>query len=257
MLPYEKVEGLNVRHGYKLLLSAYHEYTHRDTTMRLACVLRHAEYFYYDMFMDWRGRFYSVGDYINYQGHKLGLALLEFAQPKRLGVEGFDYIKIYGANLYGVKGTIKARLDWVEHNHHNILGMNREFMRGASECEIFVAFAIEYGRIVNTENPSEYQSRLPILVDCTCNGLQHLAAMVGDCDLGRDVNLVNDLVLHDVYNRVAVKCATTLEKKCGVRVDRAMIKKVVMTIPYNASKHTIASYLAEHFEYSVHDGLYH
>ena len=55
---------------------------------------------------------------------------------------------------------------------------------------------------------------------------------------------------------VANQCKQSILKECGIEVDRSMIKKVVMTIPYNASNHTITDYLCDNFEYSSKHGMY-
>ena len=256
IIPFEKLEGYSIRAAYKFIMIDYQKFIDKNTTLELASVLNILDYFYYSIFIDWRGRIYSVGDYINYQGNKLGLSLLEFAEGKPLGYEGFDYIKLYGANIYGIKGSSKHLLEWISHNHNNIIDMNKDFMLQANDYELFVAFCLEYQNICKFKNPSKYISHFPVLVDCTCNGLQHLAAMVADAELGKHVNLTPNMDFTDIYKIMAIKCSDLLNNEHNIDIDRSMIKKVIMTIPYNASHRTIASYLCNAFDFNVKDGLY-
>ena len=69
------------------------------------------------------------------------------------------------------------------------MDLNKDFLRGAKDYELFIVIALEYINISNSSNPTKYKSRLPVLVDCTCNGLQHIAALIADFDLGKNVNL--------------------------------------------------------------------
>lgn len=61
--------------------------------------------------------------------------------------------------------------------------------------------------------------------------------MLGDSGLGREVNLT-ECSKQDIYNSVAVTLADRLH------VTRDTVKRVIMTIPYNATVYRGASYLA-------------
>lgn len=58
------------------------------------------------------------------------------------------------------------------------------------------------------DKTGNYLSKLPIYIDATCNGLQHLAAMINDINLAKYVNLLksnsSDILL-DIYKEMANK----------------------------------------------------
>lgn len=128
------------------------------------------------------------------------------------------------------------------------IGEHPEFIRQAKNSTLFVAFCLEYARCMAMPDPANFRTSLPILVDATCNGLQHLAAMVRDFNVGRSVNLVDSDLIQDIYNTVAsrVNSALTLD----FSIDRSFVKKVVMCVPYNVSGYTAAQYFIENFEYN-------
>lgn len=88
---------------------------------------------------------------------------------------------------------------------------------------------------------------LPILFDATCNGTQHLAAIVKDPVLGRYINLIEGNKRGDYYE----VCAKIIENKLvqftnnntislilndvllNINITRNMIKKPVITTNYN------------------------
>ena len=80
-----------------------------------------------------------MGDYINYQGSKLGLALLEFADAKPVGGVGLQYLTVYGANLYGYKGPYERSVEFIEKNNADIMSMDRVFMRSSKNYHLFAA----------------------------------------------------------------------------------------------------------------------
>ena len=95
--------------------------------------------------------------------------------------------------------------------------------------------------------PAKYASHTPVLIDCTCSGLQHIAAIIGDPALGAAVNLTSSTVKEDLYELMAQRVQGMASRSTGVVMDRNMIKKVIMTIPYNATISTSAGYLLDNF----------
>ena len=81
--------------------------------------------------------------------------------------------------------------------------MDPDFIKGAGNVAPFAAFCIEYREAMALEDPKEYVSSLPIMIDCTCNGLQHLAGMMLDSQLAACVNLAPNVVMEDFYGQAA------------------------------------------------------
>jgi len=83
----------------------------------------------------------------------------------------------------------------------------------------------------------------PISFDATCNGFQHLSAIFKDCEIAKISNVINDSdVPNDVYNFVAKNVKKLIEiepdsdmkdKLLLINLTRNLLKKPVMTIPYN------------------------
>ncbi len=228
-------------------------YAQESCILVLASLLSLLPCFYFPTFIDWRGRFYSKGDLLNYQGHKLGLALLKIKEGKPLGVTGLLNLKQYGASLYGVSGDVEKKLHWVDNNHTKIYELDISFIKKAKNKELFVAFCIEYNQCMKSSDPLTFVSNLPILMDCTCNGLQHLAAMLCDIQTAKYTNLTPDPVKHDMYTLIVNKIQKQLKQCLGedVEITRKHVKKIVMTIPYNVTPHSAYKYFLQNFKYDA------
>lgn len=66
--------------------------------------------------------------------------------------------------------------------------MNKDFMLKAENKFCFAAFCLVI-RELNL-NPN-YEVKLPVFLDATCSGIQHLAALIKDCSLASEVNLLS------------------------------------------------------------------
>jgi DNA-directed RNA polymerase len=64
---------------------------------------------------------------------------------------------------------------------------------------------MEVAAAVRSADPREFLSSLPVHQDGSCNGLQHYAALGGDVDGGKEVNLIPGEKPGDVYSKVAVE----------------------------------------------------
>jgi hypothetical protein len=123
---------------------------------------------------------------------------------------------------------------------------------------LFIAFALEYIKIYNYikyEKGSFIYTQLPIQLDATCNGYQHLSMLSRDNDLGKNLNLMSSKkedVPNDFYGLLLNKITNSLmEAIANKDVDsekieaykriilfnpgRSLIKKPVMVESYNAT----------------------
>lgn len=211
------------------------------------------ESFYYPHCLDFRGRIYPipmVGG-MQPQGDDSGKALLEFAEGKALGAQGFYWLQVHGANTYGYdKDSFDGRVQWCRDNHEKIMDSADQPLDGyrfwseADSPYCFLAFCFEYAAAYN--NP-EYISHLPIAMDGSCNGLQNFSAMLRDEVGGREVNLVPQEKPADIYSKVAQHVSEIVtqealegneEARLWVgKIDRKMAKRNVMTLPYGAKKY--------------------
>nr|BBH42977.1 RNA polymerase [Marophrys sp. SRT127] len=251
---FEDLKGLSNGYCYKTLHSVATEIRTCNNILAVAALYRKVPKFYFPQFLDWRGRFYAIGEYIGYQSHKVGLSLLRFAKPKPLGVTGLTYLKLYGARLYGIGVSNEQRLEWVDKHHSLIMQMDTAFLKRAKEFPLFIGFCLEYRACMRCEEPTLFESTLPILMDCTCNGLQHLSCFILDSKLSTLVNLHKSQHIEDLYQHVA----NALNKKLKLewKIKREMVKLIVMTVPYNASEYTASEYFIQKFVYNPQENMY-
>lgn len=227
--------------------------------------------FYFPIKMDTRGRIYCNTTYFNYQSSELAKALLLFAEPGIINKKNLDdvkYLEYYGVNTFG-KSKISEfqKKKWIKDNLEDILDYkNCKLLDKASDKFLFLAFCIEYSRyikFINDEQETEFKTFLPIQLDATCNGFQHLAMLSNENTLFQELNLVNhkNSTPNDFYSFLVhklnlmfenkIKEGTSLDKDDLVRykrlldfvLERSNIKKAIMTIPYNASHQNMVKYI--------------
>jgi len=121
----------------------------------------------------------------------------------------------------------------------------------ANEPFLFLAFALEYARIFNGGRTHH----LPIYIDGTCNGLQHLSSLIREHNLAKYVNLLKSSEVDkpgDIYSH----CADLVKAELHVSdypnlgslpIDRAFVKTSIMTIPYSVTLHGVRKQIEEHF----------
>ncbi len=141
--------------------------------------------FYFTWQMCFRGRFYPRYCGMDPQGDKINKAYLQFARGEKLGPEGFRALTIHLANCMGFdKETLEDRVRLVMERTDEIRGWIDDPLCNHSWTEEdgaqTLAAAKEWLEALDSGNPEEYVSYLPIGIDGKCNGLQHLSA------LGRD-----------------------------------------------------------------------
>ena len=244
---FESLTGLNNATAYKFIMQKGTTKKMYNNIMNTANLLIRANEFYFPCYMDWRGRIYAKGEYINYQSNKLALSLLVFKKGVVIQACGIVSLKLYGAGLYGIGVSNESKLSWVDKHHNDIIGMNPQFLVKAKNLPLFVAFCFEYKKCMSCEKPVDFISHLPILVDATCSGLQHLSSMIADINVGKSVNLVESHVIQDIYNNIAQVVNVNLQ--LDFQLDRNFVKKIIMCVPYNVGSFTAAQYFIEKFNY--------
>lgn len=112
--------------------------------------------------------------------------------------------------------------------------------------------SIEKGIRVSVNNP--------ILFDASCNGIQHLSAMTRELDLAIKTNVVakddnsKNEPPKDFYTYAADLIQRELdqhpkENLRNIRLNRNIIKKSVMTVPYNITLTGVGDQLRQHFTF--------
>ena len=208
LLDYIQNEGsfllFEKRPTFKSELAAFHsKELQRVITLKIAEVYKDLD-FYLNVHADWRTRIYTASFWIDYQGSDLSKSLLEFSYGEPLNEIGRDYLYIYGANLYDEnnisKISYRERILWVINNKQDILDMKENFMKLAKEKFRFAAFCLIMREL---ESDPKSLVHLPIFLDATCSGIQHLAGLFHDHELGSRVNLINqsdESKVEDIYS---------------------------------------------------------
>lgn len=79
--------------------------------------------------------------------------------------------------------------------------MDKNLIKNAANPILFIAFCFEYQEYL--KNPFSFKTYLPIQLDATCNGIQHLALFSQNTNLAELVNLFSssyDKKPNDLYN---------------------------------------------------------
>lgn len=242
--------------------------------LRLSKEYAEHDRFWYVYQCDFRGRIYATASGLSPQGPDFAKALLKFANGKPLTHRGAYWLKVHGANCYGVdKLSYADRIKWVEDNEKAILSVaaepleHTEFWGNADKPWQFLAFCFEYNRY--NEEGTKMISYLPIGLDGSCNGLQNFSAMLRDEIGGAATNLIPSDKPSDIYTEVAKVCTKKLRlmdddlskllvEFCDTQPDkslpRGLAKKPVMTLPYGSTQQScrdsIYSYLADELQES-------
>lgn len=126
-----------------------------------------------------------------------------------------------------------------------------------------------FDEFYNSELSKTFNTYLPIQLDATCNGFQHLALLSDEVDLFSNLNLSEGKIEDDpkdfytfILNKIKAHLQTLLlrfedktkERERIIRLlqlylKRSNLKPVVMTKPYNASNYSLTNYLANTLVY--------
>ncbi len=164
------------------------KYLYNTTILNIASLMYECEEIYFTNFLDWRGRIYTSTCSLNIPGGEVSRGLILFKDGEILSEKGVYSLKVYMANAFGLDKRSKSyRVKWVENHIDEIINVpENNIWLEADEPRIFLVCALELQEYI--KNP-KFLSRLPILIDATCNGLQHLSSMACDIQLANKVNI--------------------------------------------------------------------
>lgn len=220
--------------------------------LAVARELRDEPVFYYPHVHDFRHRIYPVpvrGPHP--QGDDLAKSLIHFAEGKALGETGEFWLCVHAANCAGKdKLTLEERVQWTLDNAENIQGYASSpltctgWTSAANPWQLLAA-SWELSQCWSLTEPASFVSHLPIALDGSCNGIQHLSAMGLDPIGAQATNLmpgerqdIYALVAQRVMKRVtqdAALGAATSASQWLDKVTRQTVKRAVMTTPYGVT----------------------
>lgn len=245
-------------------------------TLQKAAILANEPKFYQKIEMDYRGRFYYTEPFFNYQCTDMAKALIEFANSKPLeqgnGVRALaihtassynmsydieeipewceqdykSYLKEEGLDSISVdKMTLNDRANWTSQNYDLIMetAFHKRIDQKAEKPMVFLACCIEWKRY--TEVGRTYESRLPIPIDGSNNGWQHLGAMSKDSKTGELVGLIPSVIQKDFYVQTGKELVAMLphwfeERSIPMKhIRKGISKRGSMTRAYSAGEKTM------------------
>ena len=197
--------------------------------------------FWHPWAVDSRTRLYPVNPLLSPIGDDFSKAMIRFKEWKPLTLEGFKWFKIHLYNLFtkiepsdfitkpGSKKPFEDRVKWVDknkkkllkiaanpRNYKNLLGFENNIF---SKKEVFsrLAMLIEFKRILEEldnkkkemsieDALNNIKSGIPIYLDASNNGFQHMAAFLLNEPLAKKVNLMNSTTPEDLYDDISKKC---------------------------------------------------
>ena len=237
------------------------------------------EEFYQYISADYRGRLYYNESFLNFQGSDFARGILQFTEPKLLREEDTYWLAVHTASSfnqsYGIdeiptwvtqdyksyldeqglesisvdKMTLDDRVEWTQQNIDWIiqLGGDVEFVKEAEKKVAFCAACVEWHDYSTAEG--EYYSCLPIPIDGSNNGWQHLGAISKDTETGELVGLVPVTIQKDFYVQTAKELInqTTDERLMEIlkempmkKIRKGISKRGSMTRAYSAGAMKIA-----------------
>lgn len=230
----------------------------------MARTLVDAPEFYFPHQADFRGRVYPVPFFLQPQGPSLARGLLQFARGKPIrDKEQAEWFCVHGANCFGFdKVAFPRRIEWVKSHHDRIVAcaarpLDDRWWAGADKPWEFLAWCLEYREWC--ERPAEFESRVPVGMDGSNNGLQIFSLLMRDRECAAMTNVLPSDSPRDIYQEVADAATAALIAStdplaakwvefCGGRIPRAATKRAVMTFPYGSTFHACIHYTRDWYE---------
>jgi len=244
--------------------------------------------FYQSMFLDFRGRIYAKDPFFSYQSSDLARGHLMFNEKRLMTDKGYRWMMIHTANSFNKSYTINElnKLDWLEVDYVTDLKAdgipdlsvdkmslndrfrwaeeniellwdiaedplkNKDIWMDAEKPWVFLSLCFEvcayHGSLLSGD---EYYTRLPISIDGSSNGTQHLAAMSRDEVSGGMVGLIPKdkpidfyiIVAKGIINRnIGTDLGAVLAKIPMKLIRKGISKRGSMTKAYDAGVNCIA-----------------
>jgi hypothetical protein len=213
--------------------------------MRLAEHRRLAkDTFYLPVALDFRGRIYYQPSWVTPQAGDLGKSLLRFPPNQCheiMAIPEWQAFCSHMAGLYGGpekidKESVPDKMAWWEAGVYSLEVADKP-----------LCFSAHKGLY-----EEDAWDSVPVQLDGTCNGLQHLSALLRDENAAPHVNLTASTTITppaDIYGKVAsiaehVWAASDEPwsirmRRAGLHIDRSLCKGPVMVLPYGGTREAV------------------
>ena len=249
---------------------------------RKAEKLKTCKAFYQYIDTDYRGRFYYKEPFLNFQGSDVARGMMQFAEGKPMTSAGLRWLAIHTASVYNMsyhrdeipdwceedyeahlleegldtisvdKMTLRDRVEWTHNNMKDILhdGEHKRISTTAEKPVSYLSACIEwndYSRALDVG--FTHTTHLPIPIDGSNNGWQHLGAISRDSHTGSLVGLTEVKIQKDFYVQTAKKLISIcddddlysiLESMPMKSIRKGISKRGSMTRAYSAGQKKIA-----------------
>lgn len=256
--PVDIATNKEARHDYNRKAAEVHNTQAQEfrkscrTRMTIEAVNRFKdkEKFYIPWSFDYRGRAYPIPAFLTPQDTDFGKSLLRSYEESYLTPEAEDWLAFQVATTWGLdKSPMSERLAWVKENNTFIKRIVLDPIGCLPEWEVadepwqFLAACEEYYHCVVS---GERQfTGLFVATDATCSGLQILAGLARDASTARLVNVLPSDTPQDAYKVVAESAKPHCPASIQPHLDRKVVKRVVMTVPYNAKPFSNRGYIKD------------
>ena len=219
-------------------------------TMEAVQRFKDRERFFLPWSLDYRGRAYPIPAFLTPQCTDWGKSLLKFADASFMTPEAEGWLAFQVATCGGQsKASMKERQDWVIDNLDLIERVatdpigNLHDWENIDEPFQFLAACEEYYHCVIICD--RHHTNLCVATDATCSGLQVLAGLARDASTARLVNVLPSEEPQDAYKVVAETAKPYCPASIRPYLDRKVVKRVVMTVPYNAKPYSNRGYIRD------------
>lgn len=236
-------------------------------------ILKDWDGFYQSFEVDYRGRIYNTEPFLNYQSSDMAKGMLMFAEEKPMTEDGKFWLAVHTASSYNQSYNINDIPEWCEEDYKSYLEeegledisvdkmtlndragwtMNnwdkifeKKLDLKAEKPYTFLACCYEWEYVQETG-----MTRLPVAIDGSNNGWQHLGAISKDSQTGLLVGLEPVTIQKDFYVQTAKKLIelaakdkrlTSILKSMPMKhIRKGISKRGSMTRAYSAGASKIA-----------------
>ena len=236
-------------------------------------ILKDWDGFYQSFEVDYRGRIYNTEPFLNYQSSDMAKGMLMFAEEKPMTEDGKFWLAVHTASSYNQSYNINDIPEWCEEDYKSYLEeegledisvdkmtlndragwtMNnwdkifeKKLDLKAEKPYTFLACCYEWEHVQETG-----MTRLPVAIDGSNNGWQHLGAISKDSQTGLLVGLEPVTIQKDFYVQTAKKLIelaakdkrlTNILKSMPMKhIRKGISKRGSMTRAYSAGASKIA-----------------
>lgn len=211
VLPYEDFQERIIQRSYRSLKARLDKKNRELHSLRcdMRIKINIADEFkddiiYFPHQLDFRGRAYPISPNLSHMGSDFCRALLTFSEKKPLGENGFKWLKIHLANLFGNnKVTFEERAQWTDRHWaqiHNSADrpFEEKFWLNAEHPFQALACCFELSAAMRTTNnqPHLYECSLPV----------HQGELISHCELMKLILMIVLLLIRWIVQWTSTLC---------------------------------------------------